>query len=82
MDIGVPFAVAFTVRTAGNGPGTGTFLVSIGNLSTGGARAFSGTLDASGRLVVSVNGYELPGNYPFVVNYKGHQGHITTLRVG
>jgi hypothetical protein len=82
MDIGVPFAVTFSVRTAGNGPGTGTFLLSIGNTTTGGQRSSSGTLDPGGRIVVQMNGFELPGNYPFVVNYQGHQGQISILRVG
>jgi hypothetical protein len=82
MDIGVPFAVTFTVRNGNNTPGTGTFLVSVGNPSTGGSKASSGTLDASGHLIVRMGGLALPGNYPFVVNYKGLQGQVTILRVG
>jgi hypothetical protein len=82
MDIGVPFAVTFTVRNGNNTPGTGTFLVSVGNASTGGAKSSSGTLDPNGRLVMNVAAKALPGNYPFVVNYKGLQGQVTILRVG
>lgn len=82
VNIGVPFSVSFTVRTTGNAPGTGTFLVSFGNASTGGAKTSSGTLDTSGRLVMNMNGVSLPGNYPFVVNFKGLQGQVTILRVG
>jgi hypothetical protein len=82
VNIGEKFAVTFTVRNANNTPGTGTFLVSFGNSSTGGAKTSSGTLDGSGRLVVNMQGNSLPGNYPFVVNYKGLQGQVTIVRVG
>lgn len=82
VNIGEKFAVTFTVRNANNTPGTGTFLVSFGNSSTGGAKTSSGTLDGSGRLVLNMNGNSLPGNYPFVVNYKGLQGQVTIVRVG
>jgi hypothetical protein len=82
VNIGDRFAVTFTVRNANNTPGTGTFLVSFGNASTGGSKTSSGTLDGSGRLVMNVNPASLPGNYPFVVNYKGQQSQITILRVG
>jgi len=27
-------------------------------------------------------GYSIPGNYPFVVNYKGQQGQVAILRIG
>jgi hypothetical protein len=82
VNIGERFAVTFTVRNANNTPGSGTFLVSFGNASTGGAKTSSGTLDGSGRLVLNMAGATLPGNYPFTVNYKGQQGQITILRVG
>lgn len=82
VNIGAGFTVTFTVRTASNAPGTGTFLVSFGNASTGGAKTSSGTLDPSGRFVMNMIGVSLPGNYPFVVNYKGLQGQVTVLRVG
>jgi hypothetical protein len=82
VNIGSPFVVTFTVRNANNTPGTGTFLVSFGNSSTGGSKASSGTLDANGRLTLSYPGPSLPGNYPFVVNYKGLQGQVAILRVG
>jgi hypothetical protein len=82
VNIGVPFAVTFTVRNANNTPGTGTFLVSFGNASTGGAKTSSGTLDPGGRMVLNIGGASLPGNYPFVVNYKGLNGQVAILRVG
>jgi hypothetical protein len=82
VNIGVPFSVTFTVRNANNTPGSGTFLVSFGNASTGGSRTSSGTLDPSGRLTMNIGGAALPGNYPFVVNYKGLQGQVAILRVG
>jgi hypothetical protein len=82
VNIGEKFSVTFTVRNANNTPGTGTFLVSFGNGSTGGAKTSSGTLDGSGRLVVNMQGNSLPGNYPFVINYKGLQGQVTIVRVG
>jgi hypothetical protein len=82
VNIGEKFAVMFTVRNANNTPGTGTFLVSFGNSNTGGSKTSSGTLDGSGRLVVNMQGNALPGNYPFVVNYKGLQGQVTIVRVG
>jgi hypothetical protein len=82
VNIGEKFSVTFTIRNANNTPGTGTFLVSFGNSTTGGAKTSSGTLDGSGRLVVNMNGNSLPGNYPFVVNYKGLQGQVTIVRVG
>jgi hypothetical protein len=82
VNIGVPFTVTFTVRNANNTPGTGTFLVSFGNASTGGSKASSGTLDPGGRFTMSLAGAALPGNYPFVVNYKGQQGQVAILRVG
>jgi len=82
VNIGTPFTVTFTVRNANNTPGSGTLLVSIGNTSTGGAKASSGTLNASGQLVMYMAGYPLPGNYPFEVNYKGQMGQVAILRVG
>jgi hypothetical protein len=82
VDIGVPFTVTFTVRNANNTPGTGTFLVSFGNASTGGSKTSSGTLNGSGQLVMSYGGASLPGNYPFTVNYKGQQGQVAILRIG
>jgi hypothetical protein len=82
VNIGQGFAVTFTVRNANNTPGTGTFLVSFGNASTGGAKTSSGTLDGGGRFVVNMAGASLPGNYPFTVNYKGQQAQVTILRVG
>lgn len=82
VNIGERFAVTFIVRNANNTPGTGTFLVSFGNSSTGGAKASSGTLDGSGHLVVYMPGNALPGNYPFIVNYKGLEGQVTVVRVG
>ena len=82
VNIGEKFAVTFTVRNSNNTPGTGTFLVSFGNSNTGGAKTSSGTLDGSGRLVLNMQGNSLPGNYPFVVNYKGLQGQVTIVRVG
>ena len=82
VNIGSPFVVTFTVRNANNTPGAGTFLVSFGNQSTGGSKTSSGTLDANGRLTLSYPGPSLPGNYPFVVNYKGQQGQVAILRVG
>lgn len=82
VNIGTPFTVTFTVRNANNTAGTGTFLVSFGNASTGGSKTSSGTLDPSGRLVMNMPGASLPGNYPFTVNYKGQQGQVAILRVG
>jgi len=82
VNIGTPFTVTFTVRNANNTPGAGTLLVSIGNASTGGSKASSGTLNASGQLVMYLAGYPLPGNYPFVVNYKSQLGQVAILRVG
>ena len=82
VNIGVPFTVTFTVRSANNTPGTGTFLVSFGNTSTGGSKTSSGTLDPNGRITMNMSGAALPGNYPFVVNYKGQQGQVAILRVG
>ena len=82
VNIGVPFTVTFTVRNANNTPGTGTLHVSYGNASTGGSKASSGTLDPGGRFTMSVPGAALPGNYPFVVNYKGLQGQVAIIRVG
>ena len=82
VNIGVPFTVTFTVRNANNTPGSGTFLVSFGSTSTGGSKTSSGTLDPGGRFTLNVPGAALPGNYPFVVNYKGLQGQVAILRVG
>ena len=82
VNIGVPYTVTFTVRNANNTPGTGTFLVSFGNASTGGSKTSSGTLDPNGRITMNMGGAALPGNYPFVVNYKGLQGQVAILRVG
>jgi hypothetical protein len=82
VNIGVPFTVTFTVRNANNTPGSGTFLVSFGNASTGGSKTSSGTLDPSGRITMNIGGAALPGNYPFIVNYKGLQGQVAILRVG
>jgi len=82
VNIGAPFTVTFTVRNANNTPGTGTFLVSFGNASTGGSKTSSGTLDPGGRFTINMPGAALPGNYPFVVNYKGQQGQVAILRVG
>jgi hypothetical protein len=82
VNIGVPFTVTFTVRNANNTPGTGTFLVSFGNASTGGSKSSSGTLDPNGRITMNMASAALPGNYPFVVNYKGLQGQVAILRVG
>jgi hypothetical protein len=82
VNIGAPFTVTFTVRNANNTPGTGTIHVSFGNASTGGSKASSGTLDPGGRFTLSIPGPALPGNYPFVVNYKGLQGQVAILRVG
>ncbi len=82
VNIGVPFTVTFTVRNANNTPGTGTFLVSFGNASTGGSKTSSGTLNGSGQLVMNFAGASLPGNYPLTVNYKGQQGQVAILRVG
>ena len=82
VNIGVPFTVTFTVRNANNTPGAGTFLVSFGNASTGGSKTSSGTLDPNGRITLNMAGAPLPGNYPFVVNYKGQQGQVAILRVG
>jgi hypothetical protein len=56
--------------------------VSFGNASTGGSKTSSGTLDPNGRLVMNIPGPSLPGNYPFVVNYKGQQGQVAIVRVG
>ncbi|MEX2046809.1 MAG: hypothetical protein WEE03_06575 [Chloroflexota bacterium] len=82
VNIGQPFTVSFTVRNANDTPGTGTLLVSFGDASTGGSRTTSGTLDPSGRLVMNMAGASLPGNYPFVVTYKGYEGQVAVLRVG
>jgi hypothetical protein len=82
VNIGAPFTVTFTVRNANNTPGTGTFLVSFGNASTGGSKTSSGTLDPNGRITMNMGSAALPGNYPFVVNYKGQQGQVAILRVG
>jgi hypothetical protein len=82
VNIGAPFTVTFTVRNGNNTPGSGTFLVSFGNASTGGSKTTSGTLDPNGRLVMNMAGASLPGNYPFTVNYKGQQGQVAILRVG
>jgi hypothetical protein len=82
VNIGAPFTVTFSVRSANNTPGSGTLLVSFGNASTGGAKTSSGTLNGSGQLVVNYAGASLPGNYPFTINYKGQQGQVTILRVG
>src|SRR5688572_9409716 len=82
VNIGAPFMVTFTVRNANNTPGTGTLHVSFGNASTGGSKASSGTLDPGGRFTMNISGAALPGNYPFVVNYKGLQGQVAILRVG
>jgi hypothetical protein len=82
VNIGVPFTVTFTVRNANNTPGSGTFLVSFGNASTGGSKTSSGTLDPNGRITMNMPSAALPGNYPFIVNYKGLQGQVAILRVG
>ena len=82
VNIGAGFTVTFTVRNKNNTAGTGTFLVSFGNASTGGAKTSSGTLNGSGQLVLNFGGASLPGNYPFTINYKGQQGVVATLRVG
>lgn len=82
VNIGQPFAVTFTVRNPNNTPGTGTFFVSFGNASTGGSKTSSGTLDPNGRIVMQMSSAALPGNYPFVVNYKGQQGQVAIVRVG
>ena len=82
VNIGVPFSVTFTVRNANNTPGSGTFLVSFGNASTGGSKTSSGTLDPNGRIVMQISSAALPGNYPLVVNYKGQQGQVAIVRVG
>jgi len=82
VNIGAGFSVTFTVRNANNTPGSGTFLVSFGNASTGGAKTSSGTLDPGGRMTLNIPGVALPGNYPLVVNYKGQQGQVAIIRVG
>ncbi|HJW48169.1 MAG TPA: hypothetical protein VJ726_01995 [Candidatus Limnocylindria bacterium] len=82
VNIGVGFTATFTVRNANNTPGTGTFLVSFGNASTGGSKTSSGTLDPGGRLTMNFASAALPGNYPVVVNYKGLQGQVAIVRVG
>ena len=82
VNIGAGFTVTFTVRNKNNTAGTGTFLVSFGNASTGGAKTSSGTLNGSGQLVMNFGGTSLPGNYPFTINYKGQQGQVAILRVG
>ena len=82
VNIGSAFVVTFTVRNANNTPGTGTFLVSFGNQSTGGSKTSSGTLNPSGQLTLNMPGPSLPGNYPFIVNYKGLQGQVAIVRVG
>jgi hypothetical protein len=82
VNIGGGFTVTFTVRNANNTAGTGTFLVSFGDASTGGAKTSSGTLNGSGQLVMNYAGAPLPGNYPFTINYKGQTGVVAILRVG
>ncbi|MGH2490628.1 MAG: hypothetical protein ACRDF9_03890 [Candidatus Limnocylindria bacterium] len=82
VNIGAQFTVTFTVRNANNTPGTGTLLVSFGNSSTGGSKTSSGTLNPNGQFTLNMPGASLPGNYPFVVNYKGQQGQVAILRVG
>jgi hypothetical protein len=82
VDIGASFDVTFTVRNANNTPGTGTLLVSFGNQSTGGSKSSSGTLSPQGQLMLHMPGGTLPGNYPFVVNYKGLQGQVAIVRIG
>jgi hypothetical protein len=82
VNIGTAFTVTFTVRNANNTAGTGTFLVSLGNASTGGSKTSSGTLDPFGRLTMNIPGAALPGNYPFVVNYKGQQAQVAIVRIG
>ena len=82
VNIGAQFAVTFTVRNANNTAGTGTLLVSFGNQSTGGSKTSSGTLTAQGQLTLNMPAASLPGNYPFVVNYKGQQAQVAILRVG
>ncbi|TMF54884.1 MAG: hypothetical protein E6I19_09520 [Chloroflexi bacterium] len=82
VNIGSQFSVTFTVRNANNTPGTGTLLVSFGNASTGGSKTSSGTLNGNGQLSMNMAGYSIPGNYPFVVNYKGQQGQVAILRIG
>jgi hypothetical protein len=82
VNIGAGFTVTFTVRNANNTPGSGTFLVSFGDTSTGGSKTTSGTLDGSGRLVMNMAGQSRPGNYPFTITYKGLSGQVAILRVG
>ncbi|MEP6693436.1 MAG: hypothetical protein ABJB39_02200 [Chloroflexota bacterium] len=82
VNIGAPFTVTFSVRNANNTAGTGTFLVSFGNASTGGSKTTSGTLNGSGQLVMNYAGASVPGNYPFTINYKGQQGQVAILRIG
>ena len=82
VNIGSAFTVTFTVRNSNNTPGTGTLVVSFGNASTGGSKTSSGTLNPNGQLTLNFAGVPLPGNYPFVVNYKGQQGQVAIVRVG
>jgi len=82
VNIGAQFSVTFTVRNANNTPGSGTLLVSFGNAGTGGSKTSSGTLNGNGQLTMNMAGYSIPGNYPFVVNYKGQQGQVAVLRIG
>jgi hypothetical protein len=82
VNIGSPFTVTISVRTANNTPGTGTVLVTFGDQSTGGSKASSGTLSPTGQVTFNMQGARLPGNYPLVVNYKGLQGQIAIVRVG
>jgi len=82
VNIGAQYAVTFTVRNANGTAGTGTLLVSVGNQSTGGSKTSSGTLSAQGQLTLNMPAASLPGNYPFVVNYKGQQAQVAILRVG
>jgi hypothetical protein len=82
VNIGAGFTGTFSVRNKNNTAGSGTFLVSFGNASTGGAKTSSGTLNGSGQLMMNFAGASLPGNYPFTVNYKGQQGVVAILRVG
>ncbi len=82
VNIGAQFSVTFTVRNANNTPGSGTLLVSFGNAGTGGSKTSSGTLSGNGQLTMNMAGYSLPGNYPFVVNYKGQQGQVAIVRIG
>jgi len=82
INIGSGFTVTISVRNANNTPGTGTLLVTFGDQSTGGSKASSGTLSPTGQLTFNMQAARLPGNYPFVVNYKGQQAQIAIIRVG